>query len=92
MLDCRGSKTSALDKEGEGTGEEEWSEKVVVGDCPSLPTCGEDFHPKKDVSFAPGDLERLLVGEVDPEESNESSVKDLGMRSMPSSCTVIAGG
>lgn len=39
----------------------------------------------------PGDFERRFSGEVDVEESNDSSVNDLGKRSIPSSWTVMAG-
>lgn len=69
----------------------ERSEKVVVGD-PSSPVCGEDFQPKKDVIFPPEDLDWRLSGDVEGEDSEESSVNERGMRSIPSCCTVMAGG
>lgn len=63
----------------------------MVGDC-SSPSCGEDFHPKNDVNFVPGDLLCRFMDDVESEESKDSSVKERGTRSIPSSCTVMAGG
>lgn len=64
---------------GEGTGDDERSEKVVVGD--SVPDLfGDDFQPKSAPSL-PGDFGRL----------SEDMLSSVNVRFTPSSCKVKAG-
>jgi hypothetical protein len=64
---------------GEGTGDDERSEKVVVGD--SVPDLlGDDFQPNNAPSLL-GDLGRL----------SEDKLSSVNVRFTPSSCKVKAG-
>ncbi len=77
---------SGFSRRGEGSGDTERSEKVVVGDSvPDL--CDEDFQPKKLPSRPPGDFglcSRANLGS-EAKESSES------VRLTPSYCKVILG-
>lgn len=71
---------------GDGAGDKECSEKVVVGE--SAPVCDlEELHPKKDVNFPAGDFGLLCVVSGDVEYGSSSRKSSV----TPSNCNLRSG-
>jgi hypothetical protein len=79
IVDCLGCR-------GDGIGDKDCSENVVVGD--SAPVCDlEELQPKKDVNFPAGDLGLACVVSGDVEYGSSSKKSSV----TPSNCNLRSG-